>query len=150
MACPYFLPEGKLETGQWTHTPRWPLGNACAGVCHSQPGEIHQPPDEQQQLLCNSGYARGLCDRFPSDATADAVRFSVVTDERKRLRVAYIFEREHAPVAFGTLEYTVAEHAFKELPDTALLGRQAEAFIESYLKMSRGSQRAAASRPATS
>lgn len=122
-----------MDTGPWTHTPRLPLGAAFAGVCHALPGEIHQPPPQHLEDLCNCGYARGICERFPKDSPADAVRFSVTEDKPKRLRLVYILEKDHAPVEFGALEFSVPEQTL--LPDLAnqALARQAEAFIGTYL-----------------
>ena len=133
MACPFFLPQGELETGPWDHTPRLPLGGAFSGVCHAQPGEAYQPPYRHQEELCNCGYARGLCERFPENEAADAVRFSVTREGPKRLRLVYILEKEHAPVEFGELEYSVQRKALLTSPSNAIIARQAQAFIGKYL-----------------
>jgi hypothetical protein len=50
--------------------------------------------------LCNTGYARGRCDRFPAGAFADAVRFSRTADGR----LIYILEKDHAPVEHGEMD----------------------------------------------
>lgn len=136
MACPFFDPQRRLEPGAWTHLPRLPLGDACFGFCHAA-GASFTPPEERQRELCNRGYARGLCERFPASGAADAVRFSVVDDRGGRLRVVYVLERDHAPQSHGTLEFQIAEFPAAEAtlpvaPD--LLLRQARAFVGSYLK----------------
>ena len=133
MACPFFLPEGKLETGPWTHAPRLPLGAAYAGTCQARPGEDFQPPEAQQQEWCNRGYARGFCERFPEASPADAVRFSITAEEPRRLRLVYVLEKDHAPAEYGTLEFSVAENAFVAPPPDSRLTRQAEAFVRSHL-----------------
>ena len=132
MACPYFLPLSELETGPWTHTPRLPLGAAFAGVCRTRPDEFHQLPKWHQEELCNCGYANGVCDRFPKDAAADAVRFSVTADGPGRIRIVYILEKDHAPVEFDTLEFSDPKTLLTPLANQ-VLARQAEAFLGSYL-----------------
>jgi len=139
VACPYFWPEGKLETGPWTHTPRLPLGDAFSGSCRAQPGEVHRPTEQRQEELCNCGYSRGVCERFPTDSPADAVRFSIASDKPARLRLTYVYEKDHAPAKFGVMEFLVGTHAFLDRPADELLARQAEAFVESYLALTRAS-----------
>jgi hypothetical protein len=132
MACPFFDPQRTIEPGAWTHRPRLPLGDACGGVCHSSPSEPFEPAEEHQSELCNRGYARGLCERFPASSAADAVRFSVVAgDCGGPLRVVYVLEKDHAPWSYGTLEFPALEAA-PAVDD--LLMRQARAFVESHLR----------------
>ena len=139
MACPYFWPEGKLETGPWTHTPRLPLGDSFSGFCRAQPGEVHRPAEQRQEELCNCGYPRGVCERFPTDSPADAVRFSIAADKPTRLSLTYVYEKDHAPAKFGFMEFLVGTHALVDRPADDLLARQAEAFVESYLALTRTS-----------
>ncbi len=126
MACPYFAPESRLESGPWTHEPRWPLGAAYAGVCHALSGEIFRPPESQQQEYCNCGYARGVCERFPLDAPADAVRFSVTGEQT----LFYILERDHAPVEFGRWDISGMKPG--DVHRNPILMMQAEAFLAAY------------------
>jgi len=128
MACPFFDPQRRLDPGAWTHQPRLPLGDACFGSCNSPSGAPHIPPEEHQRELCNRGYARGLCRHFPVSSGADAVRFSVTDDRGGCLRVVYVFEKDHAPLSHGVLEFPAAA------PAADLLFRQARAFVDSYLK----------------
>jgi hypothetical protein len=73
------------------------LGEAWAGVCVA-PGFASQEPAEQEQReICNTGYARGRCHRFPLNAEADAVRFSASRDGG----ILYVLEKDHAPVRHG-------------------------------------------------
>jgi hypothetical protein len=133
VACPYFLPQGELPTGLWVHEPRWPLGKAHSGLCCSRAGERLQPSAQHQEELCNYGYARGICERFPAESTADAVRFSIVEEDALRLRIVYVLENEHAPAQFGTLEYGIgAGSVLTSCPD-ATLARQAEAFAQNHI-----------------
>jgi hypothetical protein len=111
------------------------LGDTFIGACHARPSEIFKPPEAQHQRdLCNCGYARGRCDRFPGGDAPDAVRFSVTGDTPTRLSVVYVVEKDHAPVEFGTLEYTIDESSFEGSRVSDILTQQARAFLESYLR----------------
>ena len=157
------MPVGELDAGAWTHAPRLPLGGTYRGVCRAQPADAFEPPESAQRDLCNCGYARGRCDRFPEDGAADAVRFSVTGDRDGRVKLVYIFEKDHAPAGHGALEYeihdsrligvsTVASRiplAHARGSEAPILSRdrqgavvdevlscQARAFLESYLRLS--------------
>jgi len=109
------------------------LGDPFGGACHAHPTEIIEPSEAQQREVCNCGYARGRCDRFPGGGAADAVRFSVTEDSPTRLLVVYVVEKDHAPAAFGTLEYLVPDFHLGGAPISNVLQQQARAFLESYL-----------------
>jgi hypothetical protein len=97
MACPFFEPRTKMDDGPLDPPPRLPLAQAWAGVCVA-PGFASQEPEEtEQREICNIGYARGRCGRFPPDAEADAVRFSAGRDGS----LLYILEKDHAPLRHG-------------------------------------------------
>ena len=85
MPCPYFWPAAPDTTRQ---VARAPLGVIHTGNCTLG----GSPPDFE---LCNFGYARGLCAAFPSDNSADAVRFD---------GTRYIYERNYSPVEFGEVQ----------------------------------------------
>jgi len=76
--------------------------------------------------LCNCGYARRRCSRFPDNGAADAVRFSVIGDQNGRLTVIYILEKDHAPVEHGLMD----DAASAREP----LASQARAFVQSCLR----------------
>jgi hypothetical protein len=141
MSCPYFYPVARLEEDLWAVPPRLPLGDAYTGECRA--GEVpHQPDPAVMRSLCSCGYARrgtGLltCVRFPQDARADAVRFSVAADEGDGIRLQYIFEKECWPLDHGELRYSISEHAFAAEPADKIVARQAIAFVESYLRRAR-------------
>jgi hypothetical protein len=118
MACPFFKPLRRLDSGGWSPAPRLPLGDAWAGECTVD--GTGQPPETIQRDICNSGYARGRCDRFPNDATADAVRFSITPAGR----LIYILEKDHAPVEHGEMDVACDPRE--------PLASQARAFVESY------------------
>lgn len=117
----------------WLHAPRLPLGGLYRGVCYART-EPFVPSESSRDDLCNCGYARGRCDRFP-DGAADAVRFSALSDTGGRLRLIYIIEKNHAPAESGTLEYSLAE-ARLEVDPSRLLAVQGQAFVQSYLRFS--------------
>jgi hypothetical protein len=122
MACPFFKPLRRLDSGGWTPAPRLPLGGAWAGECVA--GGAGELTEAVQRDLCNCGYARGRCDRFPASAIADAVRFSAIGGHAAGdNRLIYIFEKDHAPVEHGHID---AGHDLREP-----LASQARAFIES-------------------
>jgi hypothetical protein len=132
VACPFFAPSRRLEIAGWVRPPRFPLGGTFGGACHASPADVIEPPEAQQRELCNCGYARGRCDRFPGEGAADAVRFSVTEDTAKRLRVIYVIEKDHAPDRFGTLEYSIDDGRL-DGPIGDILAQQVRAFLESYL-----------------
>ena len=135
MACPFFQPGRPIDdAGRWTHAPRMPLGEACHGTCHARPAESFTPLEESLLELCNWGYARGRCDRFPADAPVDAVRFSVVAADEGSVRLIYVLERDHAPAEHGVIEYSIASRVFAAGEASALLLSQAHKFAETYLR----------------
>ena len=127
MACPYFFPLRILEPGEWDPAPRMPLGATFSGECRLKASVQPEPGDSQptKQLdLCNSGYARGLCPRFPANAPADAVRFSLLISVDE---IIYILEKDHAPLEHGRLGLDRLDG------DTTLLA-QARAFVGAHRK----------------
>jgi hypothetical protein len=133
MACPFFYPLEPREPG--TPHPTLPLGDAWAGSCRTLPDAPWQPEDPTLRTLCNLGYARGACPRFPSGDSPDAVRFSVMHDEGEHVRIYYVVERGHLPFAHGPLEYSRRRAAFADPPADANLDRQAAAYVSSYLRL---------------
>jgi len=61
------------------------------------------------------------------------VRFSVTEDTPAKLLVVYVVEKDHAPVEFGTLEYSIADARLHGPIISDVLAQQARAFLESYL-----------------
>jgi hypothetical protein len=111
-----------------------PLGDRWAGVCRAVPDRPWQPDETMLGQLCNLGYARGTCARFPSGEGPDAVRFTVSRDEGASLRIYYVLERDHHPFAHGALDYSVAGGVFVSPPAGETMSRQAQAYVESYLR----------------
>jgi len=134
MACPYFYP---LEPRgrQTSHDAILPLGGQWTGVCHAQPDAPTLPEDAGLRPLCNLGYARGNCARFPEGSGPDAVRFTIFRDEADSIGIWYVVERDHHPFAHGRLEYRADAGAFATPPQSAILARQAQAYAESYRRL---------------
>ena len=64
----------------------------------------------------------------------DAVRFTISRHEAPRSAIYYVVERDHHPFAHGRLEYSLLAAAFLTPPESATLARQAQAYVESYLR----------------
>ena len=131
VACPFFMPSRRLEHVGWVRPPRLPLGDPWGGTCHARADDIFEPPEIQQRELCNCGYARTRCDRFPGGEAADAMRFSITSDTGGVIRMVYIVEKDHAPTSHGVLEFLESGEV-SGVSD--LLAQQARAFLESYLQ----------------
>ncbi|HLG99514.1 MAG TPA: hypothetical protein VKX49_24615 [Bryobacteraceae bacterium] len=133
MACPYFYPEARLENGPWVVPPRLPLGDAYIGKCRAG-ASAFQPEEMHVRQVCNSGYGRGCCDRFPENAPHDAVRFHVAEDSGGLIRIRYVFEKECWPRDNGILECAAVSLKIHGTADE-ILRSQALAFAGSYLRL---------------
>lgn len=133
MACPFFQPAETWHDSEWLAPPRLPLGEAFRGVCRVR-GELYEPGRETLRLYCNRGYARNGCGQFPADATADALRFSLVSDRDGVLIVQYIFERDYSPVDHGRIEFVERSAEWSSPLEDPIAWVQAKAFVESYRK----------------
>lgn len=134
MACPYFFPvEPRSHENNPLHA-MLPLGATWTGLCRAAPERDSQPDDAILRTLCNLGYARGDCARFPGDDGPDAVRFTISQDDGTSLRIYYVIERDHHPFAHGSLDYSLACGGFAEPPSAETMCRQASAYVESYLR----------------
>ncbi len=87
MACPLFLPGASR-------------GDYDAGDCAAQRGV--QISDGTLRRCCNAGYARAVC-RHAAQSDADAFRFLIKSHEAGVIAVAWSSERNHHPVAVGTI-----------------------------------------------
>jgi hypothetical protein len=135
MSCPYFDPVEPQPLAGDTQLAMLPLGDAWKGTCHADPREIVQAGESALRPLCNLGYARGICSRFPTDDQGpDAARFTIRQDDGASLRLYYVLERDHQPFAHGALEYPLDGNSFTAAPDGILTGRQARAYVASYLR----------------
>jgi hypothetical protein len=132
MACPYFSPD-QMRGG----SAMLPLGEVWSGTCCAIPEETWRPDDAALRHACNLGYAGRICSRFPASDGPDAVRFTVSSDDGVALRIYYVVERDHHPFAHGPLECTLASGEWNPAPQGDLLARQAQAYVESYLRRKR-------------
>jgi hypothetical protein len=122
MACPYFYPVARFETSPWSVPPRLPLGDAFAGECRA-PGST-QPDETRMREVCNSGYGRHGCEQFPAGSASDAIRFHVAKDSGQLINIQYVFEKDCWPGEHGDVSSLTNE----------ILRRQAQVFLESYVK----------------
>ena len=119
-----------------------PLGALWAGVCHAGPAELGPPEEASVRRLCQLGYARDSCSRFPAnDAGADAVRFTISRDDGEIVHLHYVLERDHHPYAHGSLEYQRGLARLVLAPQNEIVRRQAEAYVTSYLRRKEQSAR---------
>jgi hypothetical protein len=138
VACPFFMPEEKLENGNWLHVGRLPLGCGWSGRCSAPGHEGETPSQEELREFCNLGYAEG-CGRLPRERGWDSVRFAAraVGDAQngteRRIQVRYACEREHRPAGSGTLEFDAFESRWVERHRDDRVQRMAECFLESFL-----------------
>jgi hypothetical protein len=114
-----------------------PLGDCWEGVCRAEAGKATTPAGESLRTLCNLGYARGVCPRFPEAPGPDAVRFTLVAEEGERLRLYHVVECDHHPFAAGALECLPRSGEVAGPAFSPLVERQAMAYARSYLKRKR-------------
>lgn len=140
MACPFFMPIEKLESGLWPHASRLPLGCGWSGHCAAPGHNGEIPSQEDLREFCNLGYAEN-CGRLPADRLWDSVRFAArtVNDEGNRnsggrIRVRYVCERKHYPVDHGILQFDSGQRQWEKLHADPRIQRLADCFLESYLQ----------------
>jgi hypothetical protein len=114
MACPLFL-------------PALPLGDLYSGECAAQAGT--PVPVDVLRRCCNAGYARGSC-AWAAQADADAFRFLIKAKRGGVVDVAWSSERNHHPLAVGTLPVNCSVDTGKSSP----LELQARVFAAEYLR----------------
>jgi hypothetical protein len=137
MACPYFDPVRPRTIAIGAPGAMLPLGDSWLGLCRATAGQPWEPDQASLAALCNLGYARGSCPRFPAeeaDRGPDAVRFTISRDDGRSVEVRYVVERDHHPFAHGGLEFSRAAAAFVVPPPAETLHRQARAYVTSYLR----------------
>src|SRR5262249_14852383 len=133
MPCPYFYPVARFESGSWVIPPRLPLGDQYSGECRAG-ADAFQPEEKKMREVCNLGYGRGRCDRFPDTSPAAAVRFHVSKDAGDLIHIQYVLEKDCWPRRHGILEYSSAAADVSTGTSDPILRRQASAFAESYLR----------------
>ena len=126
------MPVHRIGPGPWDPPPRLPLGDAWAGECRAT-GAPFTPTESSLREMCNTGYARRRCPRFPEWSAADAVRFSLARaaetgagTEATAPRVRFVLEKDHFPVEHGEIGPATEGRE--------VLNRQAWAFLETQPK----------------
>ena len=115
MACPFFLPDSPL-TG---------LSDNYTGRCAA--GDPSPIASELLESGCNQGYARGTCARA-AQSDSDVFRFLVKAHCKGAVEVAWSSERNHHPVAVGSM--LLDQTAAPESP----LERQAWTWAQTFLR----------------
>jgi hypothetical protein len=131
LACPFFMPMSKLESGSWPHPSRLPLGAGWTGQCFAPGNEGIEPsPDELHH--CNLGYASS-CSRLPKERTVDALRFSITRDRGDQLSICFVCEIAHRPAQHGILDYDLASEKWINAHPDARIHKMADCYLQSYL-----------------
>jgi hypothetical protein len=130
MACPYFEPVQPCSPHPGAGTAMRPLGDHWNGICQADPASPAPIEDSPRAPLCNLGYARGICARFPAGDGPDAVRFIIAAASENALRILYTIERDHHPYLHGALEFARGDETVT--PSDPMLRRQAGAYVRSY------------------
>jgi hypothetical protein len=117
MACPLFLPASPLT----------PLEDLYGGECAAAAGVFIAV--DVLRRCCNAGYARGSCQRA-AQTDADAFRFLIKANRDGVVDVAWSSERNHHPVAVGTLTVDCRTDTTRTEP----LELQARACAAAYLR----------------
>jgi hypothetical protein len=133
MACPYFCPVEAKTEGTGLAEAMLPLGDLWEGVCCAVP-DLPRAAEAAQWPLCNLGYARGQCPRFPASAETDAVRFALRTVDADELLILYSVERDHHPYQNGLLCYSISQGSLTGVTIAQTLQTQAEAYARSFLR----------------
>jgi hypothetical protein len=108
-------------------SPLTPLSDIYGGECAAEAGAL-VPVDVLRQC-CNAGYARGSCQRA-GQSDADAFRFLIKANRDGVVDVAWSSERNHHPVAVGTLVVDCKAGTAQTEP----LERQARVYAAAYLR----------------
>jgi hypothetical protein len=134
MACPYFDAVTPRRQTDRSRSAMLPLGDAWDGVCRTVVDSPFQPDETTLLSLCNMGYARGRCSRFPAGDGPDAARFTIAAAEPDTVRLYYVYERDHHPWSHGPLEFSRVSASFADQSaGEATLGL-ARAYVKSYLR----------------
>ncbi|MFZ0595283.1 MAG: hypothetical protein WAM39_32770 [Bryobacteraceae bacterium] len=128
MACPFFEPVTLAPMAN-SRNARLPLIREYAGHCARQDGGI-----QVSDRSCNQGYARGVCDYFPSSEKNRANRYSLLNRGESELRLLFVIEEDYSPAAIRTLHFSIHQDCLLESDLDPCVSAQALAFCRSYLK----------------
>ena len=91
-----------------------------------------RPALDELRTLCNHGYARGKCARFPMAAEGDALRFSIISDKGGTLDLVFVVEQNYSPLRHRVIRFQ--DMRIEGLPpEDHAAAAQARLFIQSYL-----------------
>ena len=121
-----------MSGSAWSHPARLPLGAGFCGTCRAG-GVEFRPSETELRDLCNLGYAT-QCSHMPGECYADCVRFAVAKDDGDRIALYYAYEREHAPVNWGTVAYDLRTQQWAWSINDVCVQRQAECYLAVYLE----------------
>ncbi len=142
MACPYFMPEERLDS-TWPFPQRLPLGAGWRGKCTAPGHEGARPSMEELTSGCNLGYAKS-CSRLPLERDADAVRFALGEEYDDILRVLFACERAYLPAGCGELLYDKKRGTWVKPHEQPCVQRMAECYVQAQMERrgysSRGSE----------
>jgi hypothetical protein len=134
MACPYFDALKPRSQTDRSRSAMLPLGDAWDGVCRAVADAPSQPDESTLLSLCNMGYARGCCAKFPEGDGPDAARFTIAASKPETVSVYYVLERDHHPWAHGPLEFSRTGDAGGDRSAGEPALRLARAYVQSYLR----------------
>jgi len=132
VACPFFFPDEKTFLIGWPFPRRLPLGAGFCGTCRAG-AEPVVPTEIELKDFCNLGYA-SRCAKLPAERRADCLRFAVGKDESNKITLHYVYERDHAPVEHGRLEYDCSAKRWTVPIQDTCAQRQAECYLAGYLE----------------
>lgn len=141
------MPIQRLESGNWPHPGRLPLGCGYSGHCTAPGHEGKIPQQDVLEAFCNLGYATS-CSWAPRERMWDAVRFAVAVpaetekrsnrandlDRAHSIGICCVRERNHRPVQRDDLEFDPQNAIWLRSHEDARIQKMAECFLESYLK----------------
>lgn len=129
MSCQFFEPLAPVLDPQFRNG-RLPLIQEHEGMCHAGGADTFA-----NGPVCNHGYARGNCERFPKEEPSIALRYSVLRCDGRELEVLCIAEENHVPVRSRRLHFSPDLNRLSEMDLDACLAAQAIAFSRSYLRI---------------
>ena len=135
MACPYFRPTEPSRHDLAPQHAMLPLGGLWAGMCHASPDSPCEPDAAALLPLCNLGYARGACSAFPREPTG---RTPSASRSRRSPEASSDSTTcwNATTTRFHTGRWSSTRRAKRSptLPPMKACGRQARAYLASYLR----------------
>lgn len=136
MACPYFVPREIVYDIAWPHPARLPLGagwsgSCCASAPDADNGATVAVETSYVRDFCNLGYAVA-CPNLPPARDWEAIRFSVAGSSAEQITFFYVCEKDHAPIAHGTMTYDLAAEAWRDLHPDPRVHRLANCYLQAY------------------